>query len=110
HNLSRTALLVASLVTGQLDLLAVAMQDRLHQPYRAAIFPALEPCIAAALESGALGAALSGAGSTVLALVRPEYAAQATTAMVEAAARHGYPARGMVVPLEVQGARVVVSD
>jgi homoserine kinase len=110
YNLSRTALLLASLVAGKLELLAVAMQDRLHQPYRAAIFPALEPCIAAALENGALGAALSGAGSTVLALARPERAAQAAAAMVEAAAQHGYPARSMVVLLEVQGARIIVGD
>jgi homoserine kinase len=110
HNLSRTALLVASLARGKLDLLAVAMQDRLHQPYRAAIFPALEPCIAAALRAGALGAALSGAGSTVLALARPARAEAAAAAMVEAAGRHGYPARGMVVQLETQGTRVVMSD
>lgn len=110
HNLSRTALLVASLATGQLDLLAVAMQDRLHQPYRAAIFPALEPCIAAALRAGALGAALSGAGSTIVALARPERAEAAAAAMVAAAVRHGYPARGTVVPLEVQGARILVGD
>jgi homoserine kinase len=62
------------------------------------------------LRAGALGAALSGAGSTVLALARPARAEAAAAAMVEAAGRHGYPARGMVVQLETQGTRVVMSD
>ena len=43
--------------------------DRLHEPYRAAVYPQLPQLVAAAREAGALGACLSGAGSTVIAFV-----------------------------------------
>ena len=41
--------------------------DRLHEPYRAAIYPQLPQLVEAARDAGALGACLSGAGSTILA-------------------------------------------
>ena len=56
----------------------------LHQPPRATVFPPLAPVTAAALEAGAAGACLSGAGSTLLAIV-PEGTSAAhavATAMV----------------------------
>jgi homoserine kinase len=43
------------------------MVDKLHEPYRAAIYPQLPRLITSAREAGAIGACLSGAGSTVLA-------------------------------------------
>jgi homoserine kinase len=71
-NLSRVALLVAGLHSGRFDLLGLAMDDRMHQPYRQKLFPALPDLISAAREGGALGACLSGGGSSVLALVDGE--------------------------------------
>ncbi|HYP19399.1 MAG TPA: homoserine kinase, partial [Chloroflexia bacterium] len=62
------ALFLAALAEGRYELLRVAMQDRLHQPYRARIFPMLPALIEAALDAGAHGACLSGGGSSVLAL------------------------------------------
>jgi homoserine kinase len=67
-NTSRIALFLSALNTGRYDLLRIAMQDRVHQPYRAQIFPLLPDLIKAALDAGAHGAALSGGGSSVLAL------------------------------------------
>lgn len=67
-NVGRTALLATCLATGRLDLLRVATQDALHQPWRKALFPAMEALFRAALEAGALGVFLSGAGPTILAL------------------------------------------
>ena len=52
---------------GQFDPLRYAMQDRLHQQYRSHMFPFM-PFIKAALEAGAHGAFLSGAGPTILAI------------------------------------------
>ena len=69
YNISRTSLLTAALSTGRLDLIRTAMQDRLHQPYRAALVPGMEKLLAEAPTRGALGIALSGAGPTLLALV-----------------------------------------
>jgi len=68
-NVTRTALLVAALATGQYACLPEASRDRLHQPYRASLLPGLEEVCEAARKAGALAAFLSGAGSTVLALV-----------------------------------------
>jgi homoserine kinase len=68
-NISRTSLLTAALASGRLDLVGTAMQDRLHQPYRAALVPGMEKLLAEAPDHGALGIALSGAGPTLLAMV-----------------------------------------
>lgn len=66
-NLSAVAIGVAGLAIGRYELLARLTVDRLHEPYRAAVYPQLPRMIAAAREAGALGAFLSGAGSTILA-------------------------------------------
>jgi len=68
-NLQRVALGVAGLATGQPDFLRQLTIDRLHEPYRAAVYPQLPQLVAAARAAGALGACLSGAGSTVIAFV-----------------------------------------
>ncbi|MFD2411281.1 homoserine kinase [Paenibacillus rhizoplanae] len=69
HNISRTSLLTAALSAGRLDLIGTAMQDRLHQPYRAPLVPGMEKLLAEAPGHGALGIALSGAGPTLLCMV-----------------------------------------
>jgi homoserine kinase len=68
-NLSHSSLLVAALCSGQLDMIRHAMQDVLHQPYRAAMIPGMATILREATKHGALGVALSGAGPTLLALV-----------------------------------------
>ncbi|WP_339250492.1 homoserine kinase [Paenibacillus sp. FSL P2-0136] len=69
HNISHTSLLTAALAAGRLDLIGTAMQDRLHQPYRAPLVPGMEKLLAEAPGHGALGIALSGAGPTLLCMV-----------------------------------------
>ena len=70
YNIGRVALLVRALATSNLEHLRVATQDRLHQPARQTIFPAMEVIFRSALEAGALGVFLSGGGSSVLALAK----------------------------------------
>eukprot|EP00124_Ichthyophonus_hoferi_P001602 Ihof_evm2s88 gene=Ihof_evmTU2s88 len=67
-NMSRTALLVSAFYSGDMSRLRLATQDRLHQPPRATAYPELYPIIQAALDAGAHGAFLSGAGSTIMAI------------------------------------------
>ena len=107
HNLGRAALLVAALQSGRIELLAEAMDDRLHQPARSKLLPWLPSLIAAAREAGAAGAALSGAGTTVLALCAPGRAHDAASAMREAARAHGLAGRAEVMQVGVPGAKVV---
>jgi homoserine kinase len=68
YNVSRTSLLTAALAAGRLDLIPAAMRDRLHQPYRASLVPGMARILEEATAHGALGAALSGAGPTLLCL------------------------------------------
>jgi homoserine kinase len=68
-NIQATALLVAAFAQGRGDLLRTAMQDRLHQPYRAKACPLLPLLLPLADITGnpsILGVALSGAGPSVL--------------------------------------------
>jgi homoserine kinase len=67
-NTSRTAILVAALLTGHIDFLSFAMEDRVHQIYRKNLIKPLPEVVEAALKAGAKGCALSGAGSAILAL------------------------------------------
>jgi len=107
HNLGRAALLVAALQAGRLDLLAEAMDDRLHQPARATLLPWLPSLLSAARAAGAAGAALSGAGTTVLALCAPGAAHDVSRAMRDAAQAHGLSGHPEVVEVGVAGARVL---
>jgi len=66
-NISRAAMLVNCFATAQFNPLRYAMEDRLHQDYRSHMFP-FKPFIKCALEAGAHGAFLSGAGPTILAI------------------------------------------
>jgi homoserine kinase len=68
-NLGAVALGVAGIATGRYDLLRFLTVDRIHEQYRAAAYPQFPLMIEAAREAGALGACLSGAGSTIIAFV-----------------------------------------
>jgi homoserine kinase len=106
YNLNRTALLVAALAQGRTDLLAVATKDRLHQPYRASLVPGLRAVFQAALDAGARGVALSGAGPSVIAFVDrdPE---PVVLAMEGAFQWAGSDSRSLVVGLAGEGVRVL---
>lgn len=68
-NIQRTALLIDALHRGDLKSLRFATRDRLHQPMRGdAAYPHLDAMVRAALDAGAHGAFLSGAGPTVMAI------------------------------------------
>ncbi|MFA6110949.1 MAG: homoserine kinase [Candidatus Latescibacterota bacterium] len=101
-NAARVGLLTAAIATGRLDLLAPAMVDVLHEPYRRELVPGLEEVRAAALAGGALGAALSGAGPAVLALVTGDGKAVGR-AMEEAWQRQGVRARAVTLEIDRQG-------
>ncbi len=68
-NTAHLGLLIRALQTGRADWLKVALQDKLHQPYRQGLIHGFEAVQSAAIEAGALGLVISGAGPTLLALV-----------------------------------------
>ena len=64
-NIQRAALLIAALATGDKNAFPTALDDRLHQPFRASLVPGLSE-ILRLRAPGLLGCALSGAGPAVL--------------------------------------------
>ncbi len=102
YNVSRVALLVAALANARPELIQSAMQDRLHQPHRARLVPGLEGVCRAAVDVGAHGAALSGSGPSVMALVRQGDHAPGA-AMQAAWARQGISARVFDLPIDRAG-------
>lgn len=107
-NASRCALLVRALALGDHAGLLVAMQDRWHQDARFALMPGAGEIVAAATEAGASGAALAGAGPSVIALT-PLDPEPVVSAMAGAAASAGVGGRTMVLPPRNYGTRVDVS-
>ncbi len=105
-NVGRTALLVNALATGRLEDLKSATEDRLHQPYRSYLLPAMRLIIAEALKGGALGAFVSGSGSTVLALCRGREMSVAYE-MAEMARKTNVPGRAIITFPSGEGAQVV---
>jgi len=106
HNLGRVALMVNALMAGRLEDLRIATQDRLHQPARAQLFPPMAAIMGAALEAGALGAFLAGAGSTILALASGKEAAIGE-AMARAGQKAGSPGEVKIVKPSSLGAHGV---
>jgi len=83
-NIQNSMLLLAAFIEGRHDLLAVALEDRIHQPYRAALCPLL-PCLQLMTgKPGVLGVALSGAGPSVIVFLDPGSDAQRTRKSVAA--------------------------
>ena len=65
-NVQNSMLLLAAFIQGRTDLLAPALDDRLHQPYRASLCPLLPALQKLSGKSGVIGVTLSGAGPSVL--------------------------------------------
>jgi homoserine kinase len=87
-NLQRVSLLTAAFATGRSELLANAMRDWLHQPYRGEVCTLLPQLLKLAGREGIAGVALSGAGPAVLLLSVSPAAAQEAAKRVLATLRH----------------------
>ena len=69
YNLSRSGLMTASLFSGKLENLRVAVQDRIHQPYRSGLIGHYDDVFRMSYELGSLGTYVSGAGPTIIAMI-----------------------------------------
>ncbi len=98
-NVGVAAGLTWGLATANREAIAAGMRDRLHEPYRARLFPHLTPMTDAARQAGAVGASLSGAGPTILTLVEPENVDAVVAALHEVAIEHDV--KGEVKPLKL---------
>lgn len=106
HALAHASLLAAALVSGRPELLAEAMADeRLHEPHREPLVPGIRQVRSAALQAGALGTALSGAGPSILALARPGAGDAVGAAMVATWRALGVMAHHRVLEIDRHGLR-----
>ncbi|MFL5757276.1 MAG: homoserine kinase [Chloroflexota bacterium] len=109
-NIGRVAIGVAGIATGRTELLRELTVDRIHEQYRAGVYPELPRLVEAARESGALGACLSGAGSSIVAFAD----SVATITRIEGAFRAvagdtDLDGRVIVVSPRNRGARIVAT-
>jgi homoserine kinase len=108
HNIAAVGLGVAGIAAGRYDLLRALTVDRIHEPYRASVYPQLPGLVAAAREAGAIGACMSGAGSTVLAFADDPLTVDRVAAALRArAGAEGLGGRVHVSTPQGAGARVV---
>jgi len=106
-NLSRAALLVAALATGDFEALGESLRDRIHQDFRAPLVAGWLELSEDAHEFGALGTTLSGAGPTILFWLAPQSDPSAFVNSLENAAHaHGFVGRALELGI-AGGARVV---
>ncbi len=107
-NLFGASAVIAALVSGEFEKLALAMQDRLHQPYRASLVPGMYDLFQAARRAGSPGAALSGAGSGVFAFALENNTDPGLIgkAMVDEAAARGIRGTYLVLPFDRDGIRI----
>lgn len=104
---ANVAAMVAALTSGDLALLARALDDRIAEPARAPLLPGFAQAKAAALAAGALGCSISGAGPTSFAFAPDDAAAERIArAMCAAYAARGIAATWRVARIDGRGARI----
>ncbi|PYY09011.1 MAG: homoserine kinase [Acidobacteria bacterium] len=104
-NIQNSMLLLSAFVQGRHDLLASALQDKIHQPYRARLCPLLPAVQEMQAREGMLGVALSGAGPSVLVFLDPSYLVKKSkAAMVRHLGKHGLSAELFLTSIADKGA------
>lgn len=104
---AKGAALVRGLATADAAMLAAALDDVLHVPHRRRLVRGYDAVTAAAMEAGAIGATLSGAGSSILAIARSEKADDVGAAMARAWQATGVTATAFSSAQRVKGYHIV---
>jgi len=104
-NAAHLGLLVRALETGNENWLRCALQDKIHQPYRQSLIKGYEAVQQAALNAGAYGMVISGAGPTLLALTDVANAEAVEREMAAAWMEFGVKADVRAIGLDTQGAQ-----
>ena len=108
-NLSRSALLVNVLQNSDWEVLAEAMEDRLHQPYRAPFIPGIEDMFFQIKKTGLAGAALSGSGPSVVSLTKKGSEKVISKIMKDAFLKAGINCRILTLEADLDGTKTVYS-
>jgi homoserine kinase len=106
-NLSRSALLVNALQNSDWEVLAGAMEDRLHQPYRAPFIPGIGDMFSQIKETGLAGVALSGSGPSVVSLTKAGREETISKIMKDAFLKAGITCRILVLEADLEGTKLI---
>lgn len=107
RQMANVAAIVSALYSDDLLLLGRAMDDQLAEPARSPLIPGFAAAKAAAMEAGALGASISGAGPTMFAVCDSDVGAQRVSHAVRAAYEGlGVVAAVRVARIDTHGARI----
>jgi homoserine kinase len=108
-NMGQTALMIEAMRTGNFELLASSMADRLHQPNYTAEIPGFKAVQEAALDSGAIALVVSGSGPAVLA-VAEDFHESIADAIVDVFAEHEVAADTYIVGVDRQGITISITS
>jgi len=106
-NLSRSALLVNALQNSDWEVLVEAMEDRLHQPYRAPFIPGIEDMFSQIKKTGLAGAALSGSGPSVVSLTKKGQEEVIGKIMENAFLQVNINCRVLVLEADLEGTKLI---
>ena len=106
-NLSRSALLINALQNSDWDVLAEAMEDRLHQPYRAPFIPGIGDIFSQIKKTGLAGVALSGSGPSVVSLTKVGSEGTISKIMKDTFLKAGITCRVLVLEVDLDGTKLI---
>jgi len=106
-NLSRATLLVNALENSDWDVLSEAMEDKLHQPFRAPFIPGIEEVFSKIKSTGLAGVALSGSGPTILSLTKKGSEKIISEIMKDAFLKVGVNCRILVLEADLEGTKLI---
>lgn len=103
-NISHVGLLIEAFIREDYSLLQEGMRDVLHQNQRAILLPGMLETLESALKAGAYGAALSGSGPTLIALIAESSQKTVSQCMITTLEQYGVTAQAMVLAMDSCGA------
>ncbi len=105
-NIAHLGILIRALETGRGEWLKVSLEDKIHQPYRQELIKGYQGVKMAAINAGAYGVVISGAGPTLLALTAIEYTGSVIVAMQKAWQKEGITAVVRSLSLDTEGTKI----
>lgn len=106
-NLSRSALLISAIFDNNYKLIKTAMEDRLHQRYRAKYIPGIDEAFKFALIAGAYGVAVSGAGPSILAISSFKNSKKVAEALKKGFGVKNIKSRSFILDFSNEGAKIL---
>ncbi|MCX5782460.1 MAG: homoserine kinase [Elusimicrobia bacterium] len=105
-NCERLSLLVSALQNGSFEMLSTAMEDKIHQPYRARFIPGMKKIFETAINAGAYGAALSGSGPSIIALCDNKSGAKIGRSIEKVWKKYKVKSKYFILDFDKEGAKI----